>query len=101
MKSTVAVSQYIEDCSLRNLSPKTIASYRWALQRFVRWGEELPSTSLEVHRAIAVRGLADDSLHDPWRASKTFYRWLERVHSEENLMAQVAPQGCDGGSPDP
>ena len=91
MKSNVAVSQYIEDCSLRNLAPKTIAGYRWALNRFVRWGEDLPSTSLECQRVVAVRGMADDSLHDLWRASKTFYRWLERVHGEENLMANVAP----------
>lgn len=91
MKSTVAVSQYIEDCSFRNLAPKTIVGYHWALDRFVQWGEELPSTSLEVQQVIRIRGMADDSLHDLWRASKTFYRWLERVHGEENLMAHVPP----------
>ena len=36
-------------------------------------------------------GAADDTLHDLWRASKTFYRWLARVHGEENLMAEIPP----------
>ena len=91
MKSSVAVSLYIEDCGFRNLAPKTIEFYRWALDRFLRWGEELPSTPSEAQKIIAIPGVADDTLHDLWRASKTFYRWLERVHGEDNLMAGIPP----------
>ena len=91
MKSKDTISLYIEDCGFRNLAPNTIRVYQWALERFVQWGEELPSTSSEVQKIIAVRGSADDTLHDLWRASKTFYRWMERVHGGDNLMARVPP----------
>ena len=91
MKSKDAVSLYIEDCEFRNLAPKTIKGYRWALERFVQWGEELPSTPSELQKIIAISGAADDTLHDLWRASKTFYRWMERMHGEENVMARVSP----------
>ena len=91
MKSRVAVTLYIEDCGFRNLAPKTNQFYSWALDRFLQWGEELPSTSSEVQKVIAIHGMADDTLQDMWRASKTFYRWMERAHGEENLMARVSP----------
>ena len=91
MKSKDTISLYIEDCGFRNLAPNTIRVYQWALDRFVQWGEELPSTSSEVQKIIATRGSADDTLHDLWRASKTFYRWMERVHGGDNLMARVPP----------
>ena len=91
MNTKDAVSNYIEDCELRNLAPSTIRGYRWALERYVKRGGELPSTPGEVQKVIGMSGVADDTLHDLWRASKTFYRWLARVYGEDNLMADIPP----------
>ena len=90
MKSGYAVGQYIEDCKYRNLAPKTIEAYQWALRRLIDHGSELPSTAWELRKILAVSNVADETRVDLWRATRTFYNWLDRVHGEENPMKSVS-----------
>ena len=89
MKGEDAVEEYLESCEFRNLSPSTIRTYRWALKRFMEHGDELPASAREVQHILAAPGLSDDTRHDLWRAAKTFYRWLERIHGERNPMEEL------------
>ena len=89
MKSDLAVALYVQDCQYRNLTAKTISNYRWALDRLIENCEHLPTTVSEVQKVLTVSGFADHSRHDLWRATRTFYNWLERVHGHPNPMTSV------------
>ena len=89
LKAEDAISEYIENCVYRNLSPSTIKTYRWALWRFVENGDELPSSAKEIQHVLSAPHLSDDTRHDLWRAAKTFYRWLARVNGESNPMEEL------------
>ena len=89
MKTEDAISEYIEGCAYRNLSPSTIRTYRWALGRLLEHGDDLPTSARDVQQILASPDASDDTRHDLWRATKTFYRWLEHTHGERNLMAHV------------
>ena len=89
MRSDEAVALYIEDCTYRNLSPKTITGYKWATRRLVEHGPELPRTAHELQRILTVPEYADESRRDLWRAMRTFYGWLERTHGVANPMSDV------------
>lgn len=89
MKTAYAVDLYIEDCNYRNLAPKTIEAYKWALSRLINQGDEMPSNAAELRRILTVANVADETRLDLWRATRTFYNWLERNQGEENLMRSV------------
>ena len=89
MKSAYAVELYIEDCNYRNLAPKTIVAYKWALTRLIDQGSDLPSNTAELRRILSVPNVADETRLDLWRATRTFYNWLERNQGEENLMRSM------------
>ena len=88
MNSASIIETYIEDCEFRNLSPKTITGYVWALRRLTDT-IELPETVAELKSTLMVEGVSDSTRQDLWRVVRTFYNWLEKEHGEPNLMQSV------------
>jgi site-specific recombinase XerD len=93
MRTARALELFLDDCRYRQLSPKTVDSYGWALRKLGARYPELPEDPEQIKRAIAAQDLAPESRHDLWRNLRAFYRWLKANEYSEDAMASVkAPQ---------
>lgn len=85
-----AVEYFLHEARARNLRPKTISAYAWALAKLPA---EVPETRREIIRLAADNAgvLAPDSLHDVHRVWSAFWRWLKAEYGIPNLMKSIAP----------
>lgn len=80
------VAAFLTSCVARNLSPNTIAAYRWAL-------DKLPSTHApeRLERVMAALTISEQSRHDLWRVWRTYFRWRLRRHKLPDPMEALEP----------
>lgn len=91
MRTTEAIQMFIADCKYRNLSPKTIESYTWALHKLARVQPRLPAEPGPIKSLIAGQELAPESKHDLWRNLRAFYHWLAAQEIAADAMAGIPP----------
>ena len=90
MRTTLAAASFLEYCRLRQLSPKTIGSYRWAINRLEAKCEELPQDHHDILEVLAADGLASESRRDLERVLRQFFGWCNREFDFPNPMRRVA-----------
>ena len=88
VNTATAVDDFLRFCEQRNLSAKTVGSYRWALDRLSAFAD-LPTKPSELQLVIGEDGLAGESRFDLWRRLRTFYRWAEDRGWVTNAMNSV------------
>jgi len=77
MLTSEAVDRFLASCRSRNLAPKTVSFYRWALEPFAQaYPGELPQSVEELERYLGRFRGAAETLKDRQRALRRFYRWL-------------------------
>lgn len=89
-----AAQQFIRSKEAQGLRPKSLVFYRWAIQRIEHAGPAVPESSsqLEDIMAEARANLGPESLHDLYRAIRTFYAYLvQRGHLVANPAIQLRP----------
>ncbi len=89
MRSDRAIEQYVKDCEYRQLSPHTIARYRWALDRMSSEHEYLPTNPSQMKKLISGDKLAPETRHALWRSYRTFFRWVAREGIAHDPMENV------------
>ncbi len=93
MRTARALALFLGDCQYRQLSPKTIEGYSWAIRKLGAAHPELPSTPEPIKRVIARQELAPESRHDLWRNLRAFYHWLQaNAYADDAMVGVKAPR---------
>lgn len=87
---------FLLDCQVRNLSPKTLKTYRYQLGAFLRWaGERSEPVSTQDVRLylLSLHGtVGATTQHQAFRVLRTLFRWLVAEGlREDNPMARLKP----------
>ena len=84
------VCSYLEEARRRQLAPKTVSGYSWALKKLTdAFPEALPSSPQTVLMFLGDQDLSPTSRHDIWRGLRTFWRWASERGLCENVMLDV------------
>ena len=78
MEASVATASFLEYCSYRNLSPRTLDFYRWGLRYLEAEFQELPDDRRQLMRVLSQQELGMESR-----------RCLERVLRRSLLWAAI------------
>ncbi|MCE2456666.1 MAG: tyrosine-type recombinase/integrase [Dehalococcoidia bacterium] len=90
MRTREIADRYLEEARYRQLAPKTVVGYGWALKKLSSaFPEELPTQPGAILSFIGSQELAPTSRHDLWRALRTFWRWAAERGIAENVMGEV------------
>ena len=91
-----AVRKFLRTRQLRDVSPRTIEAYEWALPKLAtKYPGELPATAEEMQQVFtAFPDLAPESKKSLWRRLGTFCRWLEQEDFAPNLMETIPAPLC-------
>ncbi len=99
MQTTEAVSGFILSCSARNLSPRSIEFYQWALRDLPDQVPELPADVEAVECFMASRRGAPATKRAYHRGLKAFFNWFAERKKVPTPMSEIRrPKGHD---PDP
>jgi len=92
MKTPEAIDAFVTNCRARNLRPKSVSAYVWALA-YIRHFEELPTEPYEIEMVLAATAgrLGSESRFDLWRRLRTFFRWLALRHQQPNPFERLDP----------
>ncbi len=81
-----SVASFLTSCSARQLSPRTIEAYAWAMAKLPP--DPTPDT---IEAAVAALTLSPESRWDIWRHWRTYFRWRARRHHIPNPMDDLYP----------
>ena len=88
MRTAVLIDEFLVHCELRRLATKTLAKYRWALDRLVLRCPVIPVDEFELLPVLADQALGDTSQQILLNCLKSFFAWAKRTHD--------LPNPCDG-----
>lgn len=91
MRSTrTIIDMYLTEARNRQLSPKTIVGYDWALSKLeAAFPDSLPDDPTVLLDFMGRQKLSQTSRHDLWRATRTFWRWAVRNSLAKDVMESV------------
>lgn len=91
MNTQEAVAAFLKSRQLRQLTPKTISGYEWALSKLsAEYPEQLPTNPKDIQEIFSTfSNLAPESKKALWQKLKTFCLWLEIEFDLPNLMATI------------
>ena len=89
METSVAAASFLEFCRLRNLSPKTIESYKWALKHLRNYCSELPDDHRPLMHPLGNPNLGQESRHDLDRVLRRFFKWASDEYGRTNPMLRI------------
>lgn len=75
-KTTDLVNHFLEDCRLRQLSPRTIDNYSKYLAHFSFENPELPMVPADIERWLIQRGESFSERGDVFKRVQAFYAYL-------------------------
>ncbi|MDI6857500.1 MAG: tyrosine-type recombinase/integrase [Dehalococcoidia bacterium] len=91
LTTEAAVNAFIASCRARNLAPKTLQAYLWALRPLKNASHALPSAPEPLENALAALPLSPESRHDVFRVWRTFFRWASARLGVPNPALELAP----------
>lgn len=94
METAKAIAAFITSCRARNLRPKSIQGYTWAL-RYIADQEQLPTEPFEIELVLAEAAahLGPESHFDLWQRLRTFFRWIATRYEQTNPFERPSPGG--------
>ncbi|MCH8831810.1 MAG: tyrosine-type recombinase/integrase [Chloroflexi bacterium] len=78
MRTAKAAAAFLVYCQYRDLRPKTMESYRWALRHLESHWEDLPTDSRQLLPVVGNRRLALESRRDLRRLLGRFFWWANQ-----------------------
>ena len=78
MRTAKAAAAFLVYCQYRDLRPKTMESYRWALRHLESHWEDLPTDSRQLLPVVGNRRLALESRRDLRRLLGRFFWWANK-----------------------
>ena len=88
MRTAVLIDEFLIHCQLRRLAIKTLAKYRWALDRLVLRCPEIPVDEAELLPVLGDQALGPTSQQILLNCLKSFFAWANQTHD--------LPNPCDG-----
>ena len=89
-RTDTIIHMYLTEAGNRQLSPKTINGYDWALSKLAAaFPDRLPDDPAVLLDFIGRQELSQTSRHDLWRATRTFWRWAVSKNLAEDVMESV------------
>jgi integrase/recombinase XerD len=109
MRLRQAIDGYLLFKTAEGLRPRTIALYRWELERFATWAEDPPLEDLgheqvtaflaylrHDYRPVRSNGdtapLSSQSVYNAWTALKSFARWVGETLDTPDMVAGKVPR---------
>ena len=90
MRTQAVIDDYLVSAQNRQLAPKTIQGFSWALKKLATaFPENLPHDPDELVSFIGQLEMSPTSRHDVWRCLRTFWRWSSQRGLSEDLMVAV------------
>lgn len=84
MRTAVLVDEFLVHCQLRRLAAKTLAKYRWALDRLVLKCPDIPVDEAGLLPVLGDQALGATSQQMLLNCLKSFFAWAERTHDLHN-----------------
>ena len=84
MRTAVLIDEFLVHCQLRRLAAKTLAKYRWALDRLVLKCPDIPVGEAELLPVLGDQALGATSQQMLLNCLKSFFAWAERTHNLHN-----------------
>ena len=89
METSVATASFLEYCSYRNLSPKTLDFYRWGLRYLEAEFQKLPDNRRQLMQVLSQHGLGMESRRCLERVLRRFFRWVAIEYGSLNPMLSL------------
>ena len=89
METSVATASFLEYCSYRNLSPRTLEFYRWGLRYLEAECQELPDDRPQFMQVLSQHGLGMESRRYLERVLRRFFLWVAVEYGSLNPMLSL------------
>lgn len=91
MRTTDAISLFLDSRQARGDSPHTVKWYRLILEYFAAQYEEIPTTPEAIDKFLRSCKGGDERRHGFWRCLRALYRFLHRRHNIDNPLELMDP----------
>lgn len=100
------IEAFLVDCEVRNLAPKTLKTYRYQFETFLRWfgprSEPVSAQDVRLYLLALRSKVSPSTQHQAFRVLRTFFRWLVvEGLLDESPMARLKPPRLPDNPLDP